>query len=237
MVVRKEFNPPPVDITAGGPLLYFLFCISPYIQHGCSELILHFGNVVFIKEGMVKGRFYFENESFEQIEEIQENKYGVNIPMCCYYKMKFRKGWVCTSNPLRGTWVVRTPDSDKTFSIIGAFIRQHSAKGFAMVVYDYKFPTLATKLFYHHKLNEELGRVPKGCTFNMINLVDLEYRRRVIHKTPTTWRQPVKRRKRPVFPDIRDELPGSRIYFFVIYELETYGKDVNMLHAEKRQDP
>ena len=135
----------------------------------------------FIKEGLMKDRFNFENESFEQSEEIQENKYSVNIPMRYYYKGKFRKGWVSISNPFRGTWVVGTPGSGKTFSIIEPFIRQHSAKGFAMVVYDYKFPTLATKLYYHYKLNEKLGRVPKGCKFNMINFVDVEYSRRVNH--------------------------------------------------------
>ena len=123
----------------------------------------------FIKEGLMKDRFNFENESFEQSEEIQENKYSVNIPMRYYYKGKFRKGWVSISNPFRGTWVVGTPGSGKTFSIIEPFIRQHSAKGFAMVVYDYKFPTLATKLYYHYKLNEKLGRVPKGCKFNHID--------------------------------------------------------------------
>ena len=96
----------------------------------------------------MKDRFNFENESFEQCEEKVENNYSVNIPMRYYYKGKFRKGWVNISNPFRGTWVVGTPGSGKTFSIIEPFIRQHSAKGFVMVVYDYKFPTLATKLYY-----------------------------------------------------------------------------------------
>ena len=72
-----------------------------------------------------------------------------------YYKGKFRKGWVNIVNPFRGTWVVGTPGSGKTFSIIEPFIRQHSAKGFAMVVYDYKFPTLAQKLYYHYKIEPE----------------------------------------------------------------------------------
>lgn len=93
----------------------------------------------FIKDGLLKDRFNFENESFEQCTELVENKYSVNIPMRYYYKGKFRKGWVNISNPFRGTWVVGTPGSGKTFSIIEPFIRQHSAKGFAMVVYDYKF--------------------------------------------------------------------------------------------------
>ena len=133
----------------------------------------------FLKEGLLKDRFNFENESFEQCEEKMENKYSVNIPMRYYYKGKFRKGWVNIVNPFRGTWVVGTPGSGKTFSIIEPFIRQHSAKGFAMVVYDYKFPTLATKLYYHYKLNEKKGKLPKGCQFNIINFVDIEYSRRV----------------------------------------------------------
>ena len=133
----------------------------------------------FLKEGLMKDRFNFENESFEQCKELQENKYSVNIPMRYYYKGKFRKGWVNIVNPFRGTWVVGTPGSGKTFSIIEPFIRQHSAKGFALVVYDYKFPTLATKLYYHYKKNQRLGKLPKGCKFSMINFVDVEYSRRV----------------------------------------------------------
>ena len=69
----------------------------------------------YLKEGMLKDRFNFENESFEQCEEEQNNKYSVNIPMRYYYKGKFRMGWVNIVNPFRGTWVVGTPGSGKTF--------------------------------------------------------------------------------------------------------------------------
>ena len=116
----------------------------------------------FLKEGLMKDRFNFENESFEQCQKEEYNKYSVNIPMRYYYKGKFRKGWVNIVNPFRGTWVVGTPGSGKTFSIIEPFIRQHSAKGFAMVVYDYKFPTLATKLYYHYKKNQQMGKLPEA---------------------------------------------------------------------------
>ena len=133
----------------------------------------------FLKEGLLKDRFNFENESFEQCQEKIENKYSVNIPMRYYYKGKFRHGWVNIVNPFRGTWVVGTPGSGKTFSIIEPFIRQHSAKGFAMVVYDYKFPTLARKLYYHYRLNQQRGKLPEGCSFNIINFVDVEYSKRV----------------------------------------------------------
>ena len=56
----------------------------------------------FLKEGLLKDRFNFENESFEQCQELQENKYSVNIPMRYYYRGKFRRGWVNIVNPFRG---------------------------------------------------------------------------------------------------------------------------------------
>ncbi|MBR4226492.1 MAG: type IV secretory system conjugative DNA transfer family protein [Candidatus Methanomethylophilaceae archaeon] len=133
----------------------------------------------FLKDGLMDDPFNYENESFEQSEEKICNKYSVNIPMRYYYKGRFRKGWVNIVNPFRATWVVGTPGSGKTFSIIEPFIRQHSAKGFAMVVYDYKFPTLARKLYYHYLLNKQRGKLPEGCGFNMINFVDVEYSSRV----------------------------------------------------------
>ena len=119
----------------------------------------------FLKEGLMKDRFNLENESFEQCEELIENQYSVNIPMRYYYKGKFRKGFVNITNCFRGTWVVGTPGSGKTFSLIEPFIRQHSAKGFAMVVYDYKFPTLATKTVLPlQKKTRSWARYPRGAS-------------------------------------------------------------------------
>ena len=133
----------------------------------------------YIKDGIMKDRFNFENESFEQNEQFVETKYSVNIPMRYYHKGKFRHGWININNPFRGTFVIGTPGSGKSFSVIEPFIRQQSAKGFSMVVYDYKFPTLAQKLYYHYEINQQKGKTPKGCKFNVINFVDVEYSQRV----------------------------------------------------------
>ena len=210
----------------------------------------------FLKEGLLKDRFNFENESFEQCRELQENKYSVNIPMRYYYRGKFRKGWVNISNPFRGTWVVGTPGSGKTFSIIEPFIRQHSAKGFALVVYDYKFPTLATKLYYHYKKNQKLGKLPKGCKFNIINFVDVEYSRRVnpiqlkyinnlaaASETAETLLESLQKGKKEggggsdqFFQTSAVNFLAACIYFFCNLGKEPYDKDGNMLTAEKVQD-
>ena len=212
----------------------------------------------FLKEGLLKDRFNFENESFQQCEELIENKYSVNIPMRYYYKSKFRKGWVNIVNPFRGTWVVGTPGSGKTFSIIEPFIRQHSAKGFAMVVYDYKFPTLAQKLYYHYRKNLAAGKVPKGCKFNIINFVDVEYSRRVnpiqlkyipnlaaASETAETLLESLQKGKKEggggsdqFFQTSAVNFLAACIFFFANYRKVPYDKKTNKpLEAEMTEEP
>lgn len=124
-------------------------------------------------------RFNFENESFDQSREIVENEYSVNIPMIFYHKSKMHHGWMNIINPFRGTIVLGTPGSGKSFGIIDPFIRQHSAKGFAMMVYDYKFPTLAKTLFYQYCKNKHYGHLPRGCQFRIINFANIRYSNRI----------------------------------------------------------
>ena len=238
------------------PLNIVLYMIASLI--GVILIHISFDNISkFLKEGLLKDRFNLENESFEQCQELQENKYSVNIPMRYYYKGKFRKGWVNIVNPFRGTWVVGTPGSGKTFSIIEPFIRQHSAKGFSMVVYDYKFPTLATKLYYHYKLNQKQRKLPQGCKFNIVNFVDVEYSKRVnpiqlkyinslaaASETAETLLESLQKGKKEggggsdqFFQTSAVNFLAACIYFFCNWEKEPYDKDGNILTAEKNQDP
>jgi len=214
----------------------------------------------FLKEGLLKDRFNFENESFEQCQELQENKYSVNIPMRYYYKGKFRKGWVNIVNPFRGTWVVGTPGSGKTFSIIEPFIRQHSKKGFSMVVYDYKFPTLAQKLYYHYCKNGKCVIDRNGkkihAKFNIINFVDVEYSRRVnpiqqkyignlaaASETAETLLESLQKGKKEggggsdqFFQTSAVNFLAACIYFFVNYKKVPYDKNGKRLRAEMTEE-
>jgi hypothetical protein len=207
----------------------------------------------FLKDSLLKDRFNFENESFEQCTDLVETKYSVNIPMRFYYKGKFRKGWCNVTNPFRGTWVVGTPGSGKTFSIIEPFIRQHSAKGFAMVCYDYKFPTLATKLYYHYLINKKAGKTPPNCQFNIINFVDVEYSRRVnpiqakyipnlaaASETAETLLESLQKGKKEggggsdqFFQTSAVNFLAACIYFFVNHEKEPFDATGKQLYAEK----
>lgn len=145
-------------------------------------LLIHFGLDALakkMKRDIGKDRFNFENESFQQNETLEANDYSVNIPMIYYWKKRMHKGWINISNPFRGTLVLGTPGSGKSFGIIDPFIRQHSSKGFAMMVYDYKFPTLAKTLFYNYCKNKVLGKIPENMKFHVVNFADVEYSNRV----------------------------------------------------------
>lgn len=210
----------------------------------------------YFKDGMLKDRFNFENESFEQTTELVENKYSVNIPMRYYYKGKFRKGWINIVNPFRGTWVVGTPGSGKTFSVIEPYIRQHAAKGFAMVVYDYKFPTLATKLYYHYRKNQTQGRLPKDCNFNIINFVNVEYSARInpiqqkyignlaaAQETAETLIESLQKDQKSsgggsdqFFQTSATNFLAACIFFFVNYNKKPFDEDGNELFPEYGED-
>ncbi|VTY02261.1 Type IV secretory system Conjugative DNA transfer [Prevotella melaninogenica] len=209
----------------------------------------------YFKDGLIKDKFNFENESFKQMENKDENRYSVNIPMRYYYRGKFRHGFVNIVNPFRGTFVVGTPGSGKTFSVIEPFIRQHSEKGFAMVVYDYKFPTLATKLYYQYRKNQHLGKVPEGCQFNIINFVNIEYSRRVnpiqqkyipnlaaASETAETLIESLQKGKKDsggsdqFFHTSANNFLAACIYFFVNYDKKPYDEHGNELVAEYKID-
>ena len=48
-----------------------------------------------------------------------------------------------------------------------------------MMVYDYKFPTLAKTLFYQYCKNKRNGKLPNNCGFRIVNFTDVEYSNRI----------------------------------------------------------
>ena len=251
--VFKQHWPPHIFTLYSSTWLYFVMSIvGTVLCHVALDNISKY-----LKDGLLKDRFNFENESFEQMPDEVKNKYSVNIPMRYYYKGKFRKGWVNIVNPFRGTWVVGTPGSGKTFSIIEPFIRQHSAKGFAMVVYDYKFPTLAQKLYYHYRVNKKAGLTPKDCDFNIINFVNVEYSRRVnpiqlkyisnlaaASETAETLLESLQKGKKEggggsdqFFQTSAVNFLAACIYFFCNYEKRPYDANGHEMNYDKTIDP
>ena len=105
-----------------------------------------------LKNNLMDDVFNTENESFMQETRLMENEYSVNLPTRFYYKKKWNKGWINVVNPFRASMVLGTPGSGKSYAIVNNYIKQQIEKGFAMYIYDYKFPDLS-EITYNHLLN------------------------------------------------------------------------------------
>ena len=104
-----------------------------------------------LKNNLMDDVFNLENESFMQETHLMENEYSINLPTRFYYKKRWHKGWINIVNPFRASMVLGTPGSGKSFAIVNNYIKQQIEKGFAMYIYDYKFPDLS-EIAYNHLL-------------------------------------------------------------------------------------
>ena len=154
--------------------LFYMICS----MIGAVMVSLSMDNVSkMIRSGLGKDIWNVEGESFMQAVSRIETPYSVNIPMQFYYKNKVREGWINIVNPFRGTILIGTPGSGKSFGIVNPFIRQMIAKEFCAVVYDYKYPDLGKIAYYHYLKAKQAGKL-KGFDFHVINLNDVERSRR-----------------------------------------------------------
>lgn len=130
-----------------------------------------------MKQKMGKDRWNVEEESFDQNQELVIRDHTINIPYLFWHKGKLNKGWI-NINPYRGTIVIGTPGSGKTFGIINPAIRQMIAKGFCLCIYDFKFPDLAQIAYYHYLLKKS-KESDYNYDFHVINLNKVEQSKRV----------------------------------------------------------
>jgi hypothetical protein len=131
-----------------------------------------------IRSGLGKDKWNVEGESFMQQVKPVITPYSVNIPMQFYFKGKVRDGWINIVNPFRGTILIGTPGSGKSFGVVNPFIRQLIAKEFCCCVYDYKFADLGKVAYYQYLLAKQQGKCLKH-KFHVINLNDVERSRRI----------------------------------------------------------
>jgi hypothetical protein len=144
-------------------LVFRLTGISAIIKTGiyCTTLVAGYVLLLFaamlvsrlIKHNLMKDVFNEENESFMQERQLMVNEYSVNIPTKFYYHSHWRHGWINVVNPFRASLVLGTPGSGKSFAVINNYIKQQIEKGFALYIYDYKFPDLTEIAYNHLRLN------------------------------------------------------------------------------------
>ena len=123
-----------------------------------------------LKNNLMDDVFNTENESFMQETRLMQNEYSVNLPTRFYYKKKWNNGWINVVNPFRASMVLGTPGSGKSYAIVNNYIKQQIRKGFAMYIYDYKFPDLS-EIAYNHLLHH-LDAYKVKPQFYVINFDD-----------------------------------------------------------------
>ena len=123
-----------------------------------------------LKNNLMDDVFNTENESFMQETRLMENEYSINLPTRFYYKKKWNNGWINVVNPFRASMVLGTPGSGKSYAIVNNYVKQQIEKGFAMYIYDYKFPDLS-EIAYNH-LRNHLDAYEVKPQFYVINFDD-----------------------------------------------------------------
>ncbi len=130
-----------------------------------------------MQQKMGKDRWNVEEESFDQNQQLVETDTSINIPYLFRFQKTIKKGWM-NINPFRGTMVIGTPGSGKSFGVINPAIRQMIGKGFCLCIYDFKFPDLAQIAYYHYLLKKSKDKEYQH-QFHVINLNDVEKSKRV----------------------------------------------------------
>lgn len=130
------------------PLLYLLFTVS-----GAAGLVWTFAMV-----SRLFGSFQEHGndlrESFPQQEEPVENDWSVNLPTRYYWQGRWHDGCISVVNPFRGTLIVGSAGAGKSFSVFNPYIEQMIAKGYTMMLYDFKMPDLS-KVVYNALLEHQ----------------------------------------------------------------------------------
>ena len=110
-------------------------------------------------------------ETFEQCGDLVDTPNSVNLPTRYRYKGHEHRGWINIVNPFRGTLVLGTPGSGKSYSVYLPMMEQMTRKGYTLFVYDYKYPALTydayNMLMQNADCYEALGmKRPRFCVVN-----------------------------------------------------------------------
>ncbi|GAB2698343.1 conjugal transfer protein MobC [Mucilaginibacter koreensis] len=111
------------------------------------------------------------NETFPQEERKLHNPYAINLPAEYTLKGETRKSWINIVNPFRGTLVLGSPGAGKSYFVIRHIITQHIRKGFAMLLYDFKYDDLSRIAYNTLRRYGSSYAVP--ARFYTINFEDL----------------------------------------------------------------
>ena len=139
-------------------MLYILLCSSGY-------LIVLFGGIYLSRVLWRRAEpdiFNRLHESFPHEQRLLETQYSINLPAQYLHDNQIHDNWI-NLDPFRGTLILGSPGSGKTWYIIEPMIRQFIQKGFALLVYDFKYDDLS-RLVYH-QFRKYKSSYPQNAAF------------------------------------------------------------------------
>ena len=162
----------PILVAAGiMGLLFYFFPFRSQVAYLVSTLVglgLSVWTVSNLQQAQQPEDLNDEDETFRQCNRRIRTKDSINIPFRYQYRKKIRTGWINVVNPFRGSMVLGTPGSGKSFSIYEPFIEQMISRGYSLFVYDFKYPTLTEKVYNELLKNVRSYKVkPRFCVVDM----------------------------------------------------------------------
>jgi hypothetical protein len=128
-----------------------------------------------------------ERAGFPQEERLIASGLSLHLKGSYVWKGRKRSSWINLVNPRRGVLIMGSPGSGKSWFIIEPMIRQLTARGIALFIYDLKYDAL-THLAYQ---NFQMHRYcyPRGAAFYSINFSDLSrsHRCNVLEPSTLVW--------------------------------------------------
>ena len=109
-------------------------------------------------------------ESFPQEDEPHPGPLSIVLETKYYYHKTWHRGYITVENPFRGTLVIGSAGSGKSFSVFNPYIEQMISKGYTMMLYDFKMPDL-TKTVYNALLRNR-DKYQRPPHFYCINFQD-----------------------------------------------------------------
>ena len=158
-----------IGVGAAGLVLYLLPMWFPWL-YIITTLAGAF--MVFWAVGMLSRKrditIRDEDETFEQCTDLIETPTSVNLPTRFVYEGRQRKGWINLVAIERGLMVIGNPGSGKSYSAFEPCIETMIRKGFTMLLYDFKYPTLTNFAYNQYlKYKGDLKDPPEFCVINL----------------------------------------------------------------------
>lgn len=168
------------SLFSGYPGVYFFFTTAGYL------LVLYAGTYLsrIVWRRIEKDTFNRLHESFPQEERLLENPNSLNLPAQYCWEDRLRSSWINIVNPFRGTLVLGSPGSGKTWFVVEPMIKQFIQKGFALLVYDFKYDDLSRVVYNHFVQNR--SSYPAGAKYYNLHFGDLEHSHRCNPLHPST---------------------------------------------------